>query len=362
MAARKLEFAIKATAFGGGAMLLLFFCIETADGKQARRKKRVHSHSHGHSHGHSQEHSSWILGAGVSVTKGLGGGESSSGESGGDHSGHSHLTGSAPSDDSYSLGEGHSHDGGESGAEGSSSAVEPLFSAIVGYRISSNVAASLNLALGTSSGIGDPVLSGEFRMPKLGKIGSTFIPSISAPLSEASKDSYKTTTVSASWNPSLRLGKALYSGTIGLAKSYYSKTVIVEEEAAGRRMNLSATSPAFAMMQDDDGHDHDHDDGEIHEDGEDLGTGDREFDRYSASFSGNYRLAKMLLASGGFGLALVTKQFGPSQIESTLTVAKATYLLGSLATSASFGLSSSDESFKTPSSPFVSLSVFYSYE
>ena len=169
------------------------------------------------------------------------------------------------------------------------------------------------------------------------------------------KDSFKMTTVSLSWNPSLKNGKFMHSGTLGLAKSYYSKTIIVEEEAESGKTS-SKPSKNFLLQEE-----HEHEE-EITEEGEDLGTGDREFDRYSASTSVNYKLAKSILVGGGLGLAIVKKQFGPTQMETNATIAKGTYIWNSVSTTLSLGVSASKETFSVPNSPFASLSLFYNYE
>lgn len=356
MKSRKLSF-VKVSVASVSTAMILFVGIEDADAGSKKRTKRIkkHSHSHGHSHGHSHEESNWILGAGVSMSQGFGGSQSGGGgEEGGDHAGHSHLTDSGSA---LSLGEGHDHGGGgEEGAEGSSSGPEPTFSGLIGYRITKKMALNLNLGFGTTSGISDPVVGLDYSLPKIGKVKNSVITSFTVPASEASSKSYKETTLSLSWNPSLRQKKMLYSATVGLAKSYYSKTVIVEEEAASAKP-LANKSQSGLLLQDD----HDHDE-EIEIEGEELGTGDREFDRYSTSANANYKISKSFLLGGGVGTALVTKQFGPSQIETSATLARVTWLWNSLSTTLSLGLSGSGESFTAPSNPTGSFSIFYSHE
>lgn len=339
-----------------GILALLSVSIEKAEGHQSKRTKKVSSHQHTQKHDHGgHEHSKWSFGAGVSIAKGLGSGAASDGgggESGDGHTGHTHLT---AADDGYSLAEGDTHDGGggETGG-GSSSGVEPTFSTSVGYRITDNIGTNLGLSFGTSSGIGDPLVGMDFRLPKLGTVSSSVIPSFTIPVSKASADSYKITTFSTTWNPSKKSGKITYSASAGLAKSYYSKTVIVEEEAEFK----NPARKSLNLVQED----HNHDDEGIHEEGEELDTGDREFDRYSVNTSAGYSLSKNFLAGVGLGVAMVTKQFGPSQIETNATILKGTYLWNSVATTLALGLSESQESFAAPKNPNVSLGLFYIFE
>ena len=350
---------VKYTVAAVSIALILFVGIDNADAKSKKRSKRIQSHGHGHGHGHAHQESNWILGAGVSMSQGIGDAKAESGgEEGGDHSGHGHLTGD---ENGFALGEGHDHGGGgDEGAEGSSSSgPEPTFSGLVGYRITKKMALSLNLGFGTNSGINDPIAGLDYKLSKLGKVNNSLITSFTIPLSEASSKSFKQSTMSISWNPSLKRKKMLYSGSVGIAKTYYSKTIIVEEEAAGIPSMPATTKPIFSLQED-----HEHEEGEedLEVEGEDLATGDREFDRYSTNTSANYRLGKSFLLGGGLGLAFVTQQFGPSLIETSANIARVTWLWNSISSTLSLGLSGSGESFTAPTSPTASFSIFYSYE
>lgn len=337
---------------------------EDAEAKSQRRRSTVsrklnkpaHSHDHNHhDHDHHDHHDhdekGFTFSGGFSISQGFGGSSASSEESG-SHAGHQHLTG--PESFSLHNGDGESH-GGESGAkEGENgSTLEPTLLATVGYKFSKRLALNLDLSYGFSTGIGDPSLGLAIRGPKIGSVSSTIVPSITAPLSKASRESYKVTTFSLSYNPTWKVKRLAMAGTLGISKSYYSKTIIVDEDEDEEALTGLRSRQ---MLQEEE------EEGELEAGAEDVGTGDREFDRYTIALSGDYPIYKRWTLGSGYSLAFVKMQFGPSQIESTFTALKTSYTRNHISGTLSGGLFASDKSFVIPNKPIIGFSLLYIFE
>ncbi len=336
--------------------LMLGLCgLLTVERTAIGKTRKAHSHSHGHAHGgeeegtkkkkkasgdHGHAHGSpFIFGAGLAVSKGFGGKAAAAG--GGDSHGHAHGLRLAEEDE-------HEEEAEEAGAE-----VELSLSA--GYRVTPRIETGLELGFSPEAGILDPTLRGSHTHPlaKNLRLGSSL--SLTIPVSKASRDDYKLTTVSLSSGPSLKRGKFTFGGKLGLAMSWFSKTVIVEEEeeaaATLRGINLSR---GLGLQEEEHG--------EEEHTIESGGTGDREFNRYSLTGTTNYRLLKALGLNASLGLAYVKHQFGPSTLETNVTLIQATYTWKSISAALALTLSGAGESFTAPTVPGVSASVNYLYE
>lgn len=356
------------------ALLLLLSAVfvllseRNASGKSTRRNKHAHSHNHAHreehdqehgheheDHGHSHDHahSPFSLLAGISIAKSFGG-ETAEGDGGSEaEHGHSHGLRNA----GYSLHEGHSHDEGAEGEE--ASADEPTFSLSAGYRLSKRWGLALGLAFAPTAGIGDPQLGVNHSrvLSKTSNLLSSF--SASLPLSKASNDTYKITTLSVGTGPVWVKNRYTYGVRGSLAKSYYSKTVIVEEEAEPEE---GVALTPMRLQEDEHAHeDEAHVEDHEHE-AEEAGTGPREFDRYSVNGSLTYRLARRWLLGSGLGISFVKAQFGDSSIETNATVIQGTYSWKSYSASLGLITSGAAESFTIPTTPGLTAGVFYIYE
>src|SRR5690606_33928202 len=122
--------------------------------------------------------------------------------------------------------------------------------------------------------------------------------------------------------------------------TWYSKTVIVEEVDDDEEAHVT-----YSLQ-----HDHPHGPGAhgpgIEEFGnENLGTGDREFNRYTLESGYGYRWLSNLSLTAGGSFALVTHQFGPSTYESTLQIPQVDYGMGPFTFSAALTLFGTDTSF-----------------
>lgn len=344
----------------GFALAVLLLSERPAEGKSKRKAKRPHGHSHGHGHAHEGEeeeggksgrttkrdhhghaHSSpWIFGAGVSVSKSFGSeSNEGSGEGGGSEAAHGHA---------HLVGEGHAHDAGGEGSseEDSVNGVEPTVTLNAGYRLSEKIGLNLGLGFVPSSGLTDPSAGGTYSMKLSRSMSGNASLSATVPLSEASRKSYKITTVSLAAGPTVTRGRWTFGGRASVGMSSYSKTVVVEEEAG------TATT---LRLQDDHGDEH-----EIEL--EDEGTGDREFNRFGLTSTAAYRLTNAVRLATGLGGYYVTHQFGESKIETTMTVIEGGYTWKMLVASLGIITTGSDTSLTFPKTPGVTAAVLFIYE
>lgn len=120
-----------------------------------------------------------------------------------------------------------------------------------------------------------------------------------------------------------RLSKAISVGAqAGASMSWYSKTVVLTD----KKETGTATAAAPFLLH--DGEDHGStDSAAVSGDSGDGGTGDREFNRYSARFFAAYRLMKSLQLGSAVGVSLVKRQFSAAQWNLDATIIQVTYSL-----------------------------------
>lgn len=346
----------------GFGLLALLAAEREAVGRSKRKNK--HAHRHGHSHGEEKEEardshaghghahgsgSKFSFGLGLSLTQSLGDEKAGEGGGGGESHGHSHgLT-----DDELALDEGHSHGGGEAGASDSESSGPSTEIALIGgYQLTKRLGLNLGLGFIPSEGVGDPSLGVAYSMPlqRNSSLGSSF--SATAPLSAASRDIYKITTLTAGVGPTMTRGKFTLGGRAQVSMTYYSKTIVVEREEDADHDHALRD---FALQE-----------GANHEEHEvavpEAGTGDREFNRYGLSSNLGYRLAQRVSLGFGLGLAFVTHQFGPQTVETNATIVQGSYTWNAITGTLGLTTFAEGESIKAPTSPGLTAGVFYLYE
>lgn len=310
------------------------FAHESHGPKKKRSRTHKHSHDdHGHSHG-GHNHSPFSLGLGMSVSKALKEEVHAEGEEG-----HTHLM--------EGLGLHGGHGGGTPGEAGGEPDGQPYFSATAGYELSERWQLNLTQGFSSNTGIADTAFGITFSLPMTKRLKLSTTAAATAPISQESKDSFKITTVMIGAGPTWKKGRWEISAKGYLAKSYYSKTVVIEEETA------TGTTPLrFQEEPPIDEHAL-----------EELGaTGDREFDRYGAESEIAYRMAKRWQFGIGGGGAMATKQWGATMYEVEATLAQLTYSWKSLSTSLGFMMTSEAEKFQAPDTPTVAFNIMYIFE
>lgn len=306
--------------------------------KRSRTHKHKHSHrhDHGHSHGHGHNHSPFTLGLGMTVSKAFGEDEHDHEHVEGED-GHTHLQGAA-------LHGGHGGGGNPAEAGGEPDG-QPYFSVNAGYELTERWQLNLTQGYSVSTGIADTAFGITYNLPfsKRLKLASQLF--ATAPISEESKASYKMTTIVVSTGPTWEKGRWEISAKAYLAKSYYSKTIVVEDETAqGTPLKLQDEPIDEHAL-------------------EELGaTGDREFDRYGFESEIAYRFAKRWQFGVGGGASMATKQWGATMYEVEATLAQLNYNWKTLTTGLGFMMTSEAESFSAPNTPMVSFNVMYVFE
>lgn len=339
----------------GCGMLALLLSEREAAGRSKRAKKHAHSHGHsheeeeededeghGHSHSHAHSHSPFTFGLGFTFSRSFG--EEAAEE---EEAEHSHALRGR---DGYALHEGHSHEGGEAGEAGTATE----FAISAGYALTKRLGTELEIGVSPDTGLADPTLGATYTFPlnKSTAVGTSL--SATAPLSSESEKNYKIATISLSSGPTWSKGKFTVGVKAKLAKSYYSKTIIVEEE---EDEDHDHALRGFALDED-----HDHEEGEEHEVEIDEGTGAREFDRYGVNSNLGYRLRKNWSLGCGLGVAYVTYQLSESKIETSLIVTQATYTWKSFSGTLGLLTTGVGDSFTFPTTPGVTAGLMYNYE
>lgn len=309
--------------------------------------KSKHRYGHVSKKGkHDHEASKFSLAVGASVSQSLGSGKNTA------------ATNSPAKRQLSLLGGGHEgHDDGGSGEESSSDAkpgLAPFIGARMAYQVTGTYTANLTAGYFTNTGLADPTAGVGAMLPLSSRMMGNASLNAAAPLSEASRDSYKTTTVTATAGPTYRQGRWVGTMTALAAMSWYSKTIIVEEQPAAFR---SESSSSLHLLDGDDGHDSGGGASSFPEESE--GTGDREFNRYGARASAGYKLLRALRLDTGLGLAMVTHQFGPSTWVTDATIGQVTYTWTDYSGFIGLGLRKEDRSISAPSEPTIGAGVEY---
>lgn len=311
----------------------------------AKKRSRTYKHSHdheseskgkskGHSHDH-HHHSPFSLGMGMAVSKAFGESEHDHEHAEGEEE-HTHLQGAA-------LHGGHGG-GGTPGEAGGEPDGQPYFSLNAGYEITERWQLNLTQGFSTSEGIADTALGVTYHYPFSSRLKLSTQAFATAPVSQESKESYKMTTVMIGAGPTWEKGRWEIGGKAYLAKSYYSKTIVIEEQ----------TTETPLMLQEEPVDEHAL---------EELGaTGDREFDRYGFESEVAYKFARRWQFGVGVGASMATKQWGPKVYETEATLAQVTYNWKSLTTGLGFMVTSEAESFEPPKTPTAAFNIMYVYE
>ncbi len=319
----------------GSALVIGLETNALAHGSHDAKKKRsrTHKHSHDdHGHGHDHSHSPFSLGLGMSISKAFQ-------EEHAEEEGHTHLT------EGLGLHGGHGG-GGAPGEESGEPDGQPYFSATAGYALSERWQLNLTQGFSTGTGIADTAFGITFNLPMSKRLKLSTTVAATAPISKESKESFKTTTVMIGAGPTWQKGRWELSGKAYLAKSYYSKTVVIEEQTT------DTATPLRLQEEPIDEHAL-----------EELGaTGDREFDRYGAESEVAYRMAKRWQFGVGVGGAIATKQWGPTVYETEATIAQITYSFKALSTGLGFMMTAEGEQFQAPNTPMASFNVMYIFE
>lgn len=313
----------------------------------AKKRSRTHKHSHDHDHkehGHKHDHkhghhhhSPFSLGMGMAVSKAFGEDEHEH-EHGEGEEDHTHLQGAA-------LHGGHGG-GGTPGETGGEPDGQPYFSLNAGYEITDRWQLNLTQGFSTGTGIADTALGITHNYPFSSRLKLSTQAFATAPISKASKETYKMTTFMVGAGPTWSKGRWEIGGKAYLAKSFYSKTIVIEDHTADETVPL--------RLQEEPIDDHAL---------EELGaTGDREFDRYGFESEVGYKFTRRWQFGVGFGASMATKQWGPTVYETEATLAQITYNWKSLTTGVGLMATSEAESFSLPKTPMASFNIMYVYE
>jgi hypothetical protein len=303
---------------------------------QSKNKKSAHTHSHG---------TGFSFEVGLSVTKSLGkeNSKSESGESAGDdHSGHTNLK--------LDGDETHSHDGSDSGDGGGTTppAFDPTLTARLSYKFVPSFGALLLAGYALESGSIDPE-AGVAATVSMSKrlIGNATV-TASYPASKASQENYKITTIKLTAGPTYNLGRYTFGFAANTAYSWYSKTIIYEDEEGGQSRQLRLL---------DDGHDHDT--APVSPTDNDLSASDREFSRWGGKGSIGYKIFPRLRFDTSVGASLISRQFGPSTWLTQAMLAQVTYSMRNFSGYGGLLFSKEAASLSVPTVPAINVGVGY---
>ncbi len=319
--------------------------------------------------------SKFSLALGVSVSKGIGTPSSSEAGSGAapseDHSGHQMLAlhGGAEDGDSGAAAPA---SGGASSGGGSTAApaFDPTFTARGDYAFTKKMGLGLSIGFGISSGVLDPELGPTLKLPFGPKLSVNSALTATIPVSKASRDMYKTTTIKVTSGPTYTSGKISLGVSAIVAYAWYSKTVIVDDAPATKAASLQrperSARPGLLLHGGAD-------DGDAGgagappagfngPSGDNLASSDREFSRYGLRSNFGYQFAKRFRSDSSLGAAMINHQFGASTWSTDATIAQISFSVANLTAYLAFAVSKSTPSPALPTDPNVSVGAGYLFK
>ncbi len=348
------------------AVMTLGFASEAQAKKLLQKARKLHKHDHsGHQHshsGHRHKHSDLTFGVGLNGSYTMGGEASSgSGEAGGSsHAGHNHLR--------LHGGDGHDHGGGGGSSESGDAGMSLVVETSAGYQLTKNFSLNANVGFNPSEGLEDPIAGATLMVPMARRVKGEITASASAPVSAASANLGRMTTLRGTAGPIYKYKRWTLKAQAQVAYHIYNKPVPLLGEEEGHDDDHDHDSAADAD------HDADHDD---HSHGLRLLDDDEEdhaHDNYAEMLMGRETVRIGGLASIGYKLsrswstissgtiAIVNHAATPQTYSTFLDVVRLQYTWKSLTSSAVFSMFGEGEQLQMPTIPAIGFGVEYEIE